>query len=216
VAALGTALAHLGLDSDISSLPGRSDNTLRFDPGERFVNAPSVTRVAVPMSDRSMMTGFVVTTWTRAGNLLYETLVDGHGRVLSSVLRTNTVYNIFEEPRRQPAVEARGWCRHGNPRRLVVAGDQSTVEIDGNNVHAYLDTENDSVPDGTGSTVTGGNFLSIADLTDSPGIQQNQAVSVQNLFYHNNLIHDILYRAGFDEAAANFQEEIRHQSPRRR
>ena len=28
---------------------------------------------------------------------------------------------------------------------------------------------------------------------------------MQNLFYLNNVIHDILYRHGFDEAAGNFQ-----------
>ena len=33
----------------------------------------------------------------------------------------------------------------------------------------------------------------------------NRAVAVQNLFYLNNVIHDKLYRHGFDELAGNFQ-----------
>ncbi len=34
----------------------------------------------------------------------------------------------------------------------------------------------------------------------------NPDVAVQNLFYLNNVIHDTLYTAGFDESAGNFQE----------
>jgi hypothetical protein len=35
--------------------------------------------------------------------------------------------------------------------------------------------------------------------------RDNQAVSVQNLFYLNNVMHDRLYKYGFNEAAGNFQ-----------
>ena len=198
-AALNAAFAHLGLNA-----------------GDQFVNAPSVTRVAVPMSDRSMRTGFVVTTWTREGNRLYETLVDGNGRVLSSVLRTNSDrYNIFPEyPNAGPAPWGQAEFNGPGGTDWLFAGDQSTVEIAGNNVHAYLDTENDSVPDGTGTTVTNGEFLTDADLDVPPGTPANQEVSVQNLFFHNNLIHGILYDAGFDEAAGNFQEDNFGTNPR--
>jgi len=44
-----------------------------------------------------------------------------------------------------------------------------------------------------------------SDIT-KPTTNPNRNVSVQNLFYLNNLIHDTLYRAGFTEAAGNFQE----------
>src|SRR6185503_7167127 len=44
-----------------------------------------------------------------------------------------------------------------------------------------------------------------ADLTVSPATVANRNVAVQNLFYLNNFIHDVLYRHGFTEAAGNFQ-----------
>lgn len=43
------------------------------------------------------------------------------------------------------------------------------------------------------------------DLAAQPSTTGNKAVAVQNLFYLNNVIHDILYAKGFDEAAGNFQ-----------
>src|SRR4029453_9868563 len=42
-------------------------------------------------------------------------------------------------------------------------------------------------------------------LAVAPPAAHNNEVAVQNLFYLNNVIHDILYRHGFDEAAGNFQ-----------
>jgi hypothetical protein len=53
--------------------------------------------------------------------------------------------------------------------------------------------------------VTTGAFLTSADLAAAPTASNNKAVAVQNLFYLNNVIHDILYGHGFDEAAGNFQ-----------
>ena len=51
-----------------------------------------------------------------------------------------------------------------------------------------------------------GQFLALADLTAAPSTSTNRAVAIQNLFFLNNVVHDELYRHGFDEAAGNFQE----------
>ncbi|MFN3596883.1 MAG: M36 family metallopeptidase [Rubricoccaceae bacterium] len=75
----------------------------------------------------------------------------------------------------------------------------------GNNVHAYTDTnasnspDPDSDPDGT-ATLT---FDFPLDLTLAPATYRPAAVV--NLFYWNNLIHDIAYQYGFDEQSGNFQ-----------
>ena len=87
--ALQAALTSLGINAGPGSETGRSNNTVSYARGSAFLEPPSVTRVAVPMADGSMKTGFVVTVWTR-NNLLYETLVGGNGRVLSTQLRTNS------------------------------------------------------------------------------------------------------------------------------
>ena len=99
------------------------------------------------------------------------------------------------------------------PSGWLFDGAQSSLNISGNNVNAYLDAVSDNKPDPGGDVVTDGQFLTEADLTQSPTTEDNREVAVQNLFYLNNVIHDTLRAAGFTEAAGNFQEE---ELPRRR
>jgi extracellular elastinolytic metalloproteinase len=75
----------------------------------------------------------------------------------------------------------------------------------GNNVHAYSDRDNDNVPD-PGTDPDGGPGLDFdfpLDLGRRPLDSRDAAVT--NLFYWNNIIHDVLYEYGFDEASGNFQ-----------
>ena len=75
----------------------------------------------------------------------------------------------------------------------------------GNNVHAYTDTDSNNAPD-AGSGPNGGTTLNFdfpINLNSAPGSYQSAAVA--NLFYWNNIIHDVQYQYGFDEAAGNFQ-----------
>lgn len=180
-------------------------------PAGFFYRAPSATDVAVPYDDGAMRVGFVVETWTNRGNLLHYTLVDGDGAILRSELRTNDDrYNIFAiHPGVTPqqVVSGPGAGNAESPAGWLFAGSQNSVRVAGNNVHAYLDRNNDGVADAGGTPVVGGEFLTTADLTAEPTVAGNQNVAVQNLFYLNNLIHDTLYRHGFTETAGNFQEE---------
>ncbi len=76
----------------------------------------------------------------------------------------------------------------------------------GNNVHAYTDTDANNAPD-PGSSPDGGSNLIFdfpIDLTQAPSAYRPAAVT--NLFYWNNRIHDFAYAYGFDEAAGNFQQ----------
>ena len=75
----------------------------------------------------------------------------------------------------------------------------------GNNVYAYTDTDANNTPD-AGSDPNGGNTLNFnfpVNLNSAPDSYKNAAVA--NLFYWNNIIHDVQYQYGFDEAAGNFQ-----------
>ena len=103
----------------------------------------------------------------------------------------------------------RCWARRPemteSPNGWLGTGTQTTFNISGNNAHAYLDTDANNSPDAGGATVSGGNFTTAANLQAQPSTTANKAVAVQNLFYLNNVIHDALYRHGFDEAQANFQ-----------
>jgi hypothetical protein len=77
----------------------------------------------------------------------------------------------------------------------------------GNNVNAYLDTDHNNQPDKGGAAVPNGTFPTAVNLTQSPSTTNNKAVAIQNLFYLNNVVHDILYGHGFNEAAGNFQQD---------
>ncbi|HLT46567.1 MAG TPA: M36 family metallopeptidase, partial [Rubricoccaceae bacterium] len=74
----------------------------------------------------------------------------------------------------------------------------------GNNVHAYLDRNADGLPDaGEPDGGPGLLFDFPIDLNQDP-VNYGPA-AVTNLFYMNNLAHDVLWHYGFDEAAGNFQ-----------
>ncbi|MDT7855600.1 M36 family metallopeptidase [Rubrivirga sp. S365] len=95
-----------------------------------------------------------------------------------------------------PAASPLGW--HDD-------GDQTYTVTRGNNVYAYLDADDDDAPD-PGSAPDGGPSLTF-DFPFSPDapVRQNGPAAVTNLFYWNNVAHDVAYRYGFDEAAGNFQ-----------
>jgi extracellular elastinolytic metalloproteinase len=193
-AALAAALTLLGLSST--------------DP---MVEAPQVERVAYPDADGVLRPGYLVETWAAKGNLLHHTIVDEAGRVVSSELRTNTdSYNVFaEDPGKGAQAVVEGPAPGGveSPAGWLGGGGQNSIHITGNNANAYLDAMDNNRPDRGGVAVSSGNFLTSADLTQSPTAAGNREVAVQNLFFHNNRIHDILYRHGFDEAAGNFQDD---------
>ena len=153
--------------------------------------------------------GWLVETWTLRKNLLHHTIVDGDGRVLDVEKRTaEDTYNICaEDPLKgsQTIVSGPGNGNVQSPAGWLGAGAQQTFQISGNNVDAYLDTAVNNQPDKGGTPVTSGDFVTAVDFAVTPTTNGNKAVSVQNLFYLNNVIHDILYRHGFDEVAGNFQ-----------
>ncbi|MCY2968767.1 MAG: M36 family metallopeptidase [Planctomycetota bacterium] len=81
-------------------------------------------------------------------------------------------------------------------------GAESTLTT-GNNVSAQEDTDANNTggaqPDGGSGLV----FDFAFDPTKSPA--NNQSAAITQLFYMNNIAHDIHYQYGFDEASGNFQ-----------
>ena len=84
-----------------------------------------------------------------------------------------------------------------------ISGPEFTITR-GNNVYAQDDINGDNgfgaAPDGTSSL----NFNFPIDPNQTPSNSLDGATT--NLFYWNNVIHDILYAHGFDELSGNFQE----------
>jgi Ca2+-binding RTX toxin-like protein len=85
-----------------------------------------------------------------------------------------------------------------------VAGAEFT-DTRGNNVSAQEDTDDNDTggfrPDGGAGLVFNFPF---DDVNQAPSSYQSAAIT--NLFYTNNILHDIHYQYGFDEASGNFQE----------
>jgi len=69
----------------------------------------------------------------------------------------------------------------------------------GNNVNAVDDASSYS-PDGGGGLV----FDFPLDLNQNP--QNYRDAAITNLFFWNNIAHDVLYQYGFDESSGNFQQ----------
>jgi hypothetical protein len=83
------------------------------------------------------------------------------------------------------------------------SGDEFTITR-GNNVFASDDIDNDDAP---GYSPNGGPSLNFNYTYDSLlGVQGNLDAVITNLFYMNNMMHDVWAYHGFDEESGNFQE----------
>jgi len=186
-----------GLEVSVAGSRRAGDTTTY--PAQGFTAPPRVERVVVPTTAGGLAEGFEVTTWTE-DNELNVTLVSGAGEVVGNELRTaQDSYHVFPQ---DPASTSQTTVLGGN----WISGSQSTRDIVGNNVHAYLDTDADNAPDAGGALVTNGAFTATFDPSEPPSSGSNPDVAVQNLFHLTNVIHDTLLTAGFTEAAGNFQQ----------
>ena len=121
-------------------------------------------------------------------------------------------YTVFALPLESPS--------HGSPSMVInpadsiaspfgwhdtdgINGAEHTITR-GNNVFAYEDANDANSPgfspDGSASL----EFNFPFNANSSPLI--NQSAAITNLFYMNNMMHDIWYQYGFDEASGNFQQ----------
>ncbi|MEM7656678.1 MAG: M36 family metallopeptidase [Bacteroidota bacterium] len=128
---------------------------------------------------------------------------------------SGTQYQVYAFPIENPASGARtveidpangaaspyGW----HDTNGVIGAEYITTR--GNNVDAYLDQGDNNHPaNGDDDRANGGLSLDFSfpiDLDQAPSTYEDAAVT--NLFYWNNILHDILYQYGFDESAGNFQ-----------
>ena len=127
--------------------------------------------------------------------------------------RKGAAYRVFPLPMESPSDGPRRLVRDPANRQASpfgwhdtdgVRGPEFTITR-GNNVHAYTDVDANNIPD-AGSSPDGGTQLRFdfpLDLRQPPAKYQPAAVT--NLFYWNNIMHDVVYRYGFDESAGNFQ-----------
>ena len=211
-AALQIALDRVfGAAAPLVTIGGRAGFVSTAKDNAYYLRPPTVERVVIADDLGQASVGFLVETWRSSDNLLYHTVIDGVGAVKSTELRTaSDSYRVFlVHPGVGGQVIVNGpntlTCAGGAAPRWLNGSAQNTRNITGCNVRAYRDADANNLPDSGGSSVTNGSFLTTATLTQAPTTTANIAVSVQNLFYQNNVTHDRLYAAGFTEASRNFQ-----------
>lgn len=121
-------------------------------------------------------------------------------------------YDVFALPKESPSDGPRTLV--ANPADALaspfgwhdtngIAGAEFT-DTRGNNVFAQEDVDGN---DNGGSRPNGGDGLNFSfglDLNSEPSGYRNAAIT--NLFYWNNILHDLHYQYGFDEASGNFQQ----------
>jgi hypothetical protein len=169
-----------------------------------FYRDPTVTAVVVPTAS-GLEQGFLVETWEKKSNALWHTVVGAAGDIAYQELRTNTdsyfVFPIHPGSTSQTVISGPGTGNTESPLGWVT--NDTTI---GNNVDAYLDRDNNNAAD-TGSRPVSAtkDFIFTFDAAADPTTLTNQRLAVTSLFYLNNVVHDKLYRHGFNEAAGNFQ-----------
>lgn len=105
-----------------------------------------------------------------------------------------------------PEYSPAGWHSDGESENYytITLGNNVAVMYD-HDSQRLIEVMNGSYPS-LGDFIDGGssfNFDFPLDLSVHPN--ENKEAAVTNLFYASNLLHDIFYRYGFDEASANLQ-----------
>ena len=155
--------------------------------------------------------------WTVSCNVLGDHNTHNHSINASAgretILEETTMagsYNVYPMPVESPNYGSRALVT--DPENAIASpfgwhdtngssGAEFTITR-GNNTHAYEDGDNPGYsPDGGGALI----FDFPINETYSNADQSEDAV-ITNLFYWNNIIHDVVYQYGFDEVSGNFQE----------
>ena len=84
----------------------------------------------------------------------------------------------------------------------------------GNNVFAYLDAGDINAPNATinwpdtsTTAIPSLTFTQTPNFSLQPTVTNNKKFALNNLFYWNNLMHDVYYQYGFTEVTGNFQTD---------
>lgn len=174
--------------------------------------------VWMPINAKQLALSWRFQIETLDGNHYFDYVVDADsGKVWSRIdWVASDSYRVYPEPvespnHTSPVPPADGRVVRTNPANATASplgwhnnGTTSYTTHRGNNVHAYDDRDANGAPPASEPTCAAGNVCDFPiDLTLAPSGYTPAAVT--NLFYWNNLIHDVTYGYGFDEVGGNFQ-----------
>lgn len=121
-------------------------------------------------------------------------------------------YNVFPFPIEAPTFGTRSvltdpWDIASSPLGWHDTGNTNFTYTRGNNVWAYFDNAGTNSPPNTDMTEGGSSLDFNFPYAEAAEISaySNKHAAITNLFYANNMIHDIFYKFGFTESAKNFQ-----------
>ena len=133
---------------------------------------------------------------------------------------TTASYLVVPFPRENPGTlglqtETDPWLKAGATNNAVTYGwnfdgTANYALTRGNNVSAYDDAAKANAPGNYADSQSAApslSFIYSPDFTTSPSVVVNRNAAVVNLFYWNNIVHDVTYQYGFTEAAGNFQAD---------
>ena len=180
-------------------------------------NTSDMWTITVDAVNGQILRQYNHTLYCKAGQVhradgICEEYVEEHTAGETPATGVDEAYRVFALPVESPAHGGRSLVI--NPAHPV-ASPYGWLDVDGqpgpdysytrgNNVWAYEDRANDNTPSENESAKST-NY--IFDFPFDPNAEPNSNLeaAITNLFYMNNMMHDITYRFGFDEPAGNFQ-----------
>lgn len=132
---------------------------------------------------------------------------------------TTATYKVVKYPAESPqhtggtpSLHTDPWTMTpGNATSLKWHSDPTDYNITrGNNVWAQEDANGNNgtgLPGTSTTALPNLTFDFTYDFTQAPSVATNQQAAIVNLFYMNNLMHDMAYTYGFDEVGGNFQAD---------
>jgi extracellular elastinolytic metalloproteinase len=220
-AALAAAGRHLGLD-------GVKVMTLNRPEGPRQItrlraDALSSEEIEAGLMWLPIRAGDARLVWNfqldvPGGEHWYDITVDAHsGKVWTRFDWVNSdSYRVYPQPvespnHTTPLPPSDGRDLVSNPADSTASpldwhdtGSTSFTIMRGNNVHAYEDADGNNQPPASQPSC-GASLNCDFPINLSQAPSQYRPAAVANLFYWNNIIHDVQYQYGFDEAGGNFQ-----------
>ncbi|MEP6648086.1 MAG: M36 family metallopeptidase, partial [Saprospiraceae bacterium] len=128
------------------------------------------------------------------------------------MMTPDSSYNVFPLPIESPnhgirAIVTRPWLNAGTGNASTSLGWHNNgttnyTSTRGNNVYAYEDINHDDNPGISPDTF---NLRFDYSYTPSINATDNLKSCITNLFYWNNMMHDVMYQYGFDEVSGDFQ-----------
>jgi len=138
-----------------------------------------------------------------------------HRSTSATVAMDDSSYMVYPWPLESPNFGSRSsvttpWSDNimASPQGWHHIDGTSYTSTRGNNVDAYIDDDDSNGPtNGDDDRAVGDqNMIFDFDLDITAPPENYKDAAVTNLFYWSNVIHDVLYNYGFDEASGNFQE----------